>query len=64
MKTFILILIIAVIAFFALRSVYRMFTGKGGCSCGDGGKCGSGCACGTHEHKTEEHSCGCGNHKK
>ncbi|MCJ8343027.1 MAG: FeoB-associated Cys-rich membrane protein [Cetobacterium sp.] len=34
MKTAILIIIVAIIAFFALKSVYKMFTGKGGCSCG------------------------------
>lgn len=45
MKTAILIGIVAIIAFYALRSVYKMLTGKeGGCSCSCGsckasGKC-------------------------
>lgn len=65
MKTIILIIIVAIIAFFALRSVYRMFTGKGGCSCGDGGKCSSGgCSCGIHSHGDTEHKCNCGSHNK
>lgn len=58
MKTIILIIIIGIIAFFALRSVVRTFRGEGGCSCGDG-KCSSGgCSCGSHEKK--EHKCSCG----
>lgn len=54
MKTVILIVIVAVIAFFALRSVFRMFTGKGsGCSCGCGG-CKSEGSCPSHNIKTEK----------
>ncbi|WP_291259717.1 FeoB-associated Cys-rich membrane protein [Fusobacterium sp.] len=62
MKTAILIAIIAVIGFFAIRSLLRTFKGEG-CSCGDGGKCGSGsCGCGGHDHKDKDHKCNCGNH--
>lgn len=62
MKTVILIIIIAIIAFFALRSVVRVFKGEG-CSCGDGGKCSSGgCSCGGHKHDDKEHKCNCGHH--
>lgn len=64
MKTVILIAIIVVVAFFALRALVRTFKGEG-CSCGDGGKCSSGgvCSCGGH-HKSEEkeHKCNCGHH--
>ena len=49
MKTIILIIIIAIIAFFALRSVVRAFKGEG-CSCGDGGCSSGGCSCGGHNH--------------
>ena len=57
MKTVILVIIIVMIGFFALRSVIRAFKGEG-CSCGDGGKCSSGgCSCGGHGEK--EHKC-CG----
>lgn len=62
MKTIILMIIVAIIAFFALRSVYKMFKGEGGCSCGDGGKCSGGCACGGHTHNEKEHKCNCGSH--
>lgn len=33
MKTAVLILIIGVICYFAFKSLYKMLTGKGGCSC-------------------------------
>lgn len=62
MKTIILIIIVAIIAFFSLKSVYKMLKGEGGCSCGDSKKCSSGgCSCGTH--KSENHSCNCGHHE-
>lgn len=61
MKTVILILIIAVVGFFALRSLFRVFKGEG-CSCGDGGKCSGNCTCGGHEHKEKEHKCNCNSH--
>ena len=49
MKTIILIVIVAVIAFFALRSVYRMLTAKeGGWSCGCG-SCKASDKCPTHK---------------
>ena len=49
MKTIILIAIVAVIAFFALRSVYRMLTAKeGGCSCSCG-SCKASGKCPTHK---------------
>lgn len=61
MKTVILIIIIAIIAFFSLRSVIRAFKGEG-CSCGDG-KCSSGgCSCGSHKQTDKEHKCNCGHH--
>ena len=64
MKTVILIVIVAIIGFFALRSVIRSFKGEGG-SCGDGGKCSSGgCSCGSHKHDEKEHGCNCGHHHK
>ncbi|MGL4308664.1 FeoB-associated Cys-rich membrane protein [Cetobacterium sp. SF1] len=34
MKTIILLIIVIIIAYFGLKSVFKMFTGKGGCSCG------------------------------
>ena len=61
MKTIILIIIIAIIAFFALRSVVRVFKGEG-CSCGDGGCSSGGCSCGGHNHSSKEHKCNCENH--
>lgn len=36
MKLVILILIVVIIAFFSLRSLYRFFKGEGGCSCSKG----------------------------
>lgn len=55
MKTVILLIIVAVIAFFGLRSVYRMITGKeSGCGCSCGGKCKSGGSCPSHDIKTEK----------
>lgn len=59
-KTIVLIIIVAVIAFMALKSLYKTFTGKGGCSCGSGkdGKsfCSGGCSCcGTHDHDHHHH---------
>ena len=49
MKTIILLAIVAVIAFFALRSVYRMLTAKeGGCSCSCG-SCKASGKCPTHK---------------
>lgn len=62
MKTVILIIIVAIIAFFALRSVVRAFKGEG-CGCGEGGGCSSGgCSCSGHKSETGEHSCNCGHH--
>ena len=64
MKTVILIIIVAIIAFFALRSVIRSCKGEG-CNCGDSGKCSSGgCSCGSHKHDEKEHGCNCGHHRK
>lgn len=58
MKTAIVIIVVVIIAFFALRSLYRSLTGKEGCGCGhgknskDGKSCCSGnCTCGGHDHK-------------
>lgn len=53
MKTVILIAIVAVIAFYSLRSVYRMFKGEeSSCGCGGGCKgCGGKCSDHAHEHK-------------
>ncbi|MBC2856524.1 MAG: FeoB-associated Cys-rich membrane protein [Cetobacterium sp.] len=40
MKTIFLITIVAVIAYFSLKSVIKMFKGESGCSCGsDKNKC-------------------------
>ena len=48
MKTIILIIIVAVIAFYSLRSVYRMLKGEeSSCGCGTKGKCSG------HEHSHE-----------
>lgn len=33
MKNIILIIVVIIIAFIALKSLYKMLTGKGGCSC-------------------------------
>lgn len=61
MKTIILIIIIAIIAFFSIRSVVRAFKGEG-CGCGDG-KCSSGgCSCGEQRSNKKEHNCNCGHH--
>lgn len=38
-KTVVLIAIVAVIAFYSLRSVIKMLKGEGGCSCGKSGSC-------------------------
>lgn len=49
MRTIILIIIVAIMAFFAFRSLIRTFTGKGGCSCG---------------HENGDSSCSCCNKNK
>ncbi|WP_462335887.1 FeoB-associated Cys-rich membrane protein [Fusobacterium varium] len=56
MKTIILIIIVAVIAFYSLRSVYRMLKGEeSSCGCGSGGckGCGTKGKCSGHEHSHE-----------
>lgn len=45
MKTYILIAILILLVIYSFRGLYRNFTGKGGCSCGDHKKDG-GCSCG------------------
>lgn len=65
-KTVVLIVIIGIIAFFSLKSVFKVFCGKGGCSCGNHGESKSGCGCsddGKQKEKNEDHDCCCGNHK-
>ena len=53
MKTIILIIIVAVIAFYSLRSVYRMLKGEeSSCGCGSG-SCGTKGKCSGHEHSHE-----------
>ena len=61
MKTVILIIVVAIIAFFALRSLIKTLTGKGGCNCGsghhseDGKSCCSGnCSCKAHNHEHQD----------
>lgn len=53
MKTVILIIIVAVIAFYSLRSVYRMLKGEeSSCGCGSECKgCGGKCSDHAHDHK-------------
>lgn len=60
-KTVILLIVVAIIAFFALKSVYKLLTGKGGCDCGGGHgtdhkcSCSGGCSsCGAHHHEEEK----------
>ncbi|MDU1910864.1 FeoB-associated Cys-rich membrane protein [Fusobacterium sp.] len=55
MKTIILIIIVAIIIFYSLKSVYKMLKGESGCGCGSSGCKGKGCGtdgkCSGHEHK-------------
>jgi hypothetical protein len=50
MKTIILIIIVAVIAFFSLKSVIKMLKGEGGCSCGKSGSCNIKDKCNSHKN--------------
>lgn len=52
MKTVIVAIVVGIVAFFALKSVFKLFTGKSGCGCS---------SCGTD--KKDKH-CNCEGNKK